>query len=130
VLVLDASAAFAIGVSVTGFDILADEELVAPALLWSEVASALREGVFRGGLHEDLALLALERLAAARIEVHGPGTLQLQAWAIARQLGWAKTYDAEYVALARQKVCLLLTVDRKLQRGAGHLVQIIGPADL
>ena len=46
------------------------------------------------------------------------------------QLGWMKTYDAEYVALARMARCRLFTVDARLRRGAGHVVQIIGPGDL
>jgi len=52
------------------------------------------------------------------------------AWAVADELGWAKTYDAEYVALARALGCRLVTVDARLKRGAGRLIEIVGPADL
>jgi len=45
-------------------------------------------------------------------------------------LGWAKTYDAEYVALARTLECSLLTTDRRLQRGAERIVDTVGPSDL
>jgi hypothetical protein len=38
--------------------------------------------------------------------------------------GWAKTYDAEYVALAK------LTVDRRLRRGADRLGFVVTPAEL
>ncbi len=49
---------------------------------------------------------------------------------MARQLGWAKTYDAEYVALALMEECPLLTDDRRLQRRVSSLVEVIGPAHL
>ena len=46
------------------------------------------------------------------------------------QLGWAKTYDAEYVALAQILDVPLLTVDGRLARGVEHLIKVIGPAEL
>jgi hypothetical protein len=49
---------------------------------------------------------------------------------VATALGWAKSYDAEYVALAQALACPLLTVDARLIRGAGHLIETIGPAAL
>ncbi len=49
---------------------------------------------------------------------------------LARDLGWAKTYDAEYVALARLLKAPLVTIDGRLARAVGNLVQIIAPADL
>lgn len=59
-----------------------------------------------------------------------PRRLYLEAWAIAAELGWAKTYDAEYVALARILRCRLVTLDASLLRAAGNLVDIVAPADL
>lgn len=53
-----------------------------------------------------------------------------EAWRVAEELGWMKTYDAEYVALARLARCRLFTVDARLRRGAGHVVEMIGPGDL
>jgi predicted nucleic acid-binding protein len=49
---------------------------------------------------------------------------------IAQALGWAKSYDAEYVALAEALACPLLTIDVRLIRSAGSLVELIGPAAL
>ena len=46
---------------------------------------------------------------------------------LARSLGWAKTYDAEYVVLARRLECALLTTHSRLARGASRIVQIIAP---
>jgi predicted nucleic acid-binding protein len=53
-----------------------------------------------------------------------------EAWRVAEELGWAKTYDAEYVALARMLRCRLLTRDERLRRGAARLVEAIGPTEL
>ena len=40
-----------------------------------------------------------------------PKRLGEEAWRVADELGWAKTYDAEYVALARLLDCRLVTLD-------------------
>jgi predicted nucleic acid-binding protein len=70
-----------------------------------------------------------ERLIAAPLVIR---TLEsaLQAWVVADELGWARTYDAEYVALARSLECRLVTLDERLRRGAGRVVEVIGPADV
>lgn len=52
------------------------------------------------------------------------------AWRLAEDLGWAKTYDAEYVALAQLVDSPLVSIDERLRRGAGHVVRILGPAEL
>ena len=56
--------------------------------------------------------------------------LHERAWTIADELGWAKTYDAEYVALAEILDIPLLTLDGRLARGVEHRIRIVGPADL
>jgi predicted nucleic acid-binding protein len=56
--------------------------------------------------------------------------LTAEARRIADQLGWAKTHDAEYLALARLLKCRLLTTDAKLKVAASRLLNVIGPADL
>ena len=43
---------------------------------------------------------------------------------------WAKTYDAEYLALARLLRCRLLTLDGRLRRRAASVVEIVGPTEL
>ncbi len=49
---------------------------------------------------------------------------------IAEWLGWATTYDAEYVALAQALDAPLVTADARLARGAGGLVRTLGPSDI
>ena len=109
---------------------LARHSPVAPALLWSEVTSALRELVWRERLAPEQAMAALGRLLDARIERRNPRRLYEVASEIARELGWAKTYDAEYVALARMLDCRLVTLDGRLRRGATRIAEIIGPTEL
>ena len=54
----------------------------------------------------------------------------VHAWKIADRLGWAKTYDAEYVALADLLSCRLVTLDARLRRGAQRLGFVVGPDEL
>jgi predicted nucleic acid-binding protein len=128
--VIDASVAVEMCLAADGFGLLAGYTLVGPALLTSETLSALHEGTYRGDFSPELARAARARLHDAPIELLRPEGLAVAAWDIADALGWAKTYDAEYVALARLLGCALLTVDARLARGAGQFARIIGPADL
>ena len=69
-------------------------------------------------------------LDAAPIDARAPGRLGSDAWQLADELGWAKTYDAEYVALARILGCRLLTLDARLRRGADRLGFVVSPTEL
>ena len=129
-IVLDASAAVQACLAADGFDLFGHERLIAPAVFWSEVSSALHEMRWRKEISAGLADIAFERLLAAPVSGRSLKRLRREAWRIAEELGWMKTYDAEYVALARMVPCRLFTVDARLRRGAGHVVQIIGPGDL
>jgi predicted nucleic acid-binding protein len=130
VIVVDASAAVQACLAAGGFDLFGNERLIAPVLLWSEVASALHEMRWRREISAELADIAFERLLRAPVSRRSPKRLRREAWRVAEELGWMKTYDAEYVALARMARCRLFTVDARLRRGAGHVVQIVGPGDL
>jgi predicted nucleic acid-binding protein len=129
-LVVDASAALEAASSQDGFSLIGDMELVAPPLMWSEALSVLREAVWRAHTSPRLGLHVRDRLLSAPIARLAPEGLYAAAWSIAEQLGWAKTHDAEYIALARLLECRLLTLDERLRRGAGHLVTIVGPAEV
>jgi predicted nucleic acid-binding protein len=130
VIVLDASAAVQACLAADGFDLFGHERLIAPALFWSEVSSALHEMRWRKEISAALADIAFERLLAAPVSTRSSKRLRRAAWRVDGELGWMKTYDAEYVALARTGRCRLFTLDARLRRGAGHAVPIIGPGDL
>jgi predicted nucleic acid-binding protein len=130
VIVLDASAAVQACLAADGFALFGHERLIAPALFWSEVSSALHEMRWRKEISTGLADIAFRRLLAAPVSPRSSKRLRREAWGVAEELGWMKTYDAEYVALARTTRCRLFTVDARLRRGAGHVVPIIGPGDL
>lgn len=129
-LVVDASVVVNACLAEDGFATFQDESLVAPPLLWSEVASVLHEMRWRSAISTELAALAVLRLDEASIKAQRPAELRKEAWRIADQLGWARTYDAEYVALAQLLGCRLMTIDGRLRRGAEHLVPIIGPTEI
>lgn len=130
VLVVDAAVVITACLSDAGPKALGREELVAPHLMWSEASSVLHELRWRKEISGQLATIALEKLAAAEISPRRPKGLMEEAWRIADSLGWAKTYDAEYLALARLLKCRLLTTDAKLKAGGSTVVSVIGPTDL
>ena len=109
---------------------LLSDEICAPPLLWSEAHSALHERTWRRELDVEEAAGARERLTRVGIESKTHTRLANEAWRIADELGWAKTYDAEYVALASLLGCRLVTVDGRLRRGADRLGFVVGPTEL
>ena len=129
-LVVDASVVVQACLERDGFGPLAGYRLVAPNLVFSESLSALHEATWRGEIGKELARAAQANLLDAPIERLQPEGHPQAAWTVADDLGWAKTYDAEYVALAHLLGCPLLTIDSRLARGAGRAVHTVGPADL
>ena len=109
---------------------LAHEHLIAPALLWSEVTSVLHRAVTRSQVSAAFGREALERLLVSSVEQRTPATLIAEAWAIADALGWSKTYDAEYISLARLEGCVLVTADARQRRAAGRFVEVQGLDEL
>lgn len=128
--VIDASAALHLLSSGSRLDRRSGTTLVAPPLLWSEVTSALHEAAWRGTVSRELADDVRRRLAEAPIERREVAGLHDRSWTVADAFGWAKTYDAEYVALALLLECPLLTVDARLARTASRMVGLLSPTDL
>ncbi len=126
VVVIDASAALHAAASEQGFGGFT-VTLVAPALLWSECTSVLREMQYRGEISAALKEAAMTRLLDGPIQRRSPRRLYAEASRLAVELGWAKTYDAEYVALARMLAIPLLTRDARLVRGASRLLSTVNP---
>jgi predicted nucleic acid-binding protein len=85
---------------------------------------------WRDEIPDDMVTLALTRRKEMPVRVEQPPDLSEEAWRVADEFGWAKTYDAEYVALAKLNSCRLVTVDGRLRRGADRLGFVVTPAEL
>ena len=97
-------------------------KLLAPTLLRSQTLSALHEAVQRGELPADVARARLTRIGRMPIRLLGDAVLRRRAWDIAEQLGWASTYDAEYIALTQLQAEAFITLDDKLARSVEGIV--------
>ena len=128
-MVIDASAALHAAASEQGFGGFT-VTLVAPALLWSECTSVLREMQYQGEISSALKEAAMARLMESPIQRRSPRRVYVEASRLAVDLGWAKTYDAEYVALARMLAVPLLTRDARLVRGASRVLSAVNPDDI
>jgi predicted nucleic acid-binding protein len=106
----------------TGIEAPAAHELLAPTLLRSQTLSALHEAVQRGEIPADVARDRLTRIGRMSIRLLGDAVLRRRAWELADQLGWASTYNAEYVALTQLQADAFVTLDEELARSVGGIV--------
>jgi len=106
----------------TEVEVSGAHKLLAPTLLRSQTLSALHEAVQRGELPADVARERLRRIRQMRIRLLGDAVLQRRAWELADQLGWASTYNAEYLALTQLQADALVTLDKELARSVKGIV--------
>ncbi len=92
----------------------------------------LNELAFRGEITRELADQAFDRFIDGEVGIaeRRPDGLLAAAWRLAGEFGWAKTYDAEYIALAQSLDCRLVTLDMRLRRGADRLGLVVTPDEL
>lgn len=100
----------------------AREEIYAPALMEYEVCSGLHRAVARGMLEKSAVRGCLDSIEALGIRPIAPAwSLHESALAWAARLCQGKAYDAQYLALAEQMGCGLLTADERLVNAARAL---------
>ena len=102
---------------------------MAPPLLWSESLSVLHELSSRRAISETLIEKALDRFGAMPVR-REPAEPWAAIWDAASELRSSKTYDAEYVALARRLGCPVLTIHARLKRTASRLIEVVGPTEI
>jgi predicted nucleic acid-binding protein len=129
-LVIDAGVAVQVALAGGNLGPLMGHDLVAPALLWSEAVSVLREMGYRGEIPPEQASRAIDLVDALPVAVAAPRAAGSRAYEVAVALGWAKTYDAEYVAVAADLDATLVTLDARLATGAARMVTVLAPADV
>jgi predicted nucleic acid-binding protein len=105
-----------------GIEVPDTHELLAPTLLRSQTLSALHEAVRRGEVEDAVAREQLTSITRLPIRLLGDAVLRRRAWEVADRLGWASTYDAEYIALTQLQADALITLDPELARSAEGLV--------
>ena len=108
-----------------GFEIAAGHRLLAPTLLRSQTLSMLHEAVQRGEIPAHVAHDRLARISRMPIRLLGDAVLRRRAWDLADRLGWAPTYDAEYIALTQLQADAFVTLDADLARSIEGIVSTV-----
>jgi predicted nucleic acid-binding protein len=119
--VVDASAVLQLASE--GLEVAAGHDLLAPTLLRSQVLSTLHEAVHRGQIPADVARDRLARVGRMPIRLLGDAVLRRRAWEVADRLGWASTYDAEYIALTQLQADAFVTLNAELARSVEGIVE-------
>lgn len=107
------------------FEVSSQDELLAPTLLRSQTLSALHEAVARGEITAAVARDRLGRIGRMRIRLLGDAVLRRRAWDLADRLGWATTYDAEYIALTQLQADAFVTLDLELATRVQGVVEVV-----
>jgi predicted nucleic acid-binding protein len=81
-------------------------------------------------MSRELGERSLDALERVRVRARSHRSLGRRAVELADAFGWAKTYDAEYLALAELLKCRVLTTDGRLYRRTAHLGYVIRPQDV
>ena len=109
-------------IAAEGIDVSGEHELLAPTLLRSQTLSFLHEAVRSGEIPAEVGLDRLTRIWQIPIRLLGDAVLRRRAWDLANQLGWASTYNAEYVALTQLQADAFVTLDAELERSVEGIV--------
>jgi predicted nucleic acid-binding protein len=99
-------------------------QLLAPALIRSQMVSTLYQAARRGELDRKEAQRRLDHVRGLRIRLLGDRVLQNVAWQVAERLGWSDTFAAEYVALTQLHGDALVTLDHRLAEAVAGVVPV------
>jgi predicted nucleic acid-binding protein len=100
----------------------ADEEMIAPYLLYYELTSVFRKAVFQGQMTTAEAVAAVDDLLTAGVRCVSPSqSLCRRAMEWSERLHHKAAYDSFYVALAESEHTELWTTDRRLVSAAQQL---------
>jgi predicted nucleic acid-binding protein len=105
------------------FVVPSKHEILAPTLIRSQTLSLLHEAVQRGEVAADEGRDRLEHIRKMPIRLLGDAVLRRRAWELADKLGWASTYDAEYIALTQLQADAFITLDADLARSVEGIVE-------
>lgn len=122
-IVLDASAAV-LGLLSSGESraVMSTEDVRAPHLIDSEVASTLRRRGLRSAEDDDAAGRLLETWARLGVRRHATSALLPRIWDLRHHI---TAYDATYVVLATALDCALVTADARLARASGLPCEVV-----
>lgn len=101
-----------------------EHQLVAPNSIRSQALTLLLGAVERGEVTDKEARALHTRLTELKIRVLGDRMSRWTAFQIARERGWATTYDAEYLAVTRLQADALVTVDPAMAELANGIVPL------
>lgn len=101
------------------------QRIVAPPLLWIEVANILRQRMRSAGLTLAQALGLYDRFQEIPIKGQSPSELSRLALVMADRYRLPAVYDAHYVALAETLGFDLWTDDQRLLRALGHKLPLV-----
>lgn len=93
-------------------------ELIAPALIAAEVASALRKKVRRKSIGSQFGQEALDAFGTMNIRLVWDQSLIARAFELASELDRPSIYDSLYLALAEREQCDFWTADARFAHAA------------
>ena len=105
-------------------------QIVAPGLIRSQALALLFAAVRDGRMTEETALSHQVRINELKMRFLNDRVSRRTAWRIAREQGWATTYDAEYFAVTRLQADAFVTVDPAMAAKAEGVVPLAPIEDL
>ena len=108
----------------------AENTLLAPTLLRSQILSELFMSVCRDEFNRAEANARLDHMRALKIRLLGDRVLQKVAWDMAERLGLGDTMQSEYVALTKLQADAFVTLDNALAKSLKDVVPIASVKDI